>query len=60
MIVKKSRGRPPSAATIERRRIEKMLKNPSAHLPPMTDEEKQQADDSFKASEINRKRILDK
>lgn len=58
MIVKKPRGRPPNAATIERRRIEEILKNPPAYLPPITDDEKQQVEDSFKASEIIRKRIL--
>jgi hypothetical protein len=58
MIVKKPRGRPPNAATIERRRIEEILKNPPAYLLPITDDEKQQVEDSFKASEIIRKQIL--
>lgn len=58
MMGQKQRGRPPSAATIEQRRIEQMLTNPPAHLPLMTDEEKQQADESFNASEIIRKQIL--
>lgn len=58
MMIKKNRGRPPSAETIERRCIEEMLNNRPAHLPKMTDKEKQQAEDSFNASEIIRKQIL--
>jgi hypothetical protein len=58
MTAKKRRGRPPSAATIERRRAEAMLKNLSAHAPQITRAERQQAEESFYADEIIRKEIL--
>jgi hypothetical protein len=55
---KKTRGRPPTAATIEKRRIDQMFQNRPAHLPLMTAEEKQRVDDSFNASEAIRQQIL--
>lgn len=58
MIVKKKRGRPPSPATLEQRRIVDMLKNMPDYIVRLTKEEKQQAEDLFNASEINRKQIL--
>ena len=38
------RGRPPSEATIEKRRIEEFLKNPPAHIPPMNEGERRVMD----------------
>ena len=38
------RGRPPSEATIEKRRIEEFLKNPPAHIPPLNEDEKREMD----------------
>ncbi len=52
------RGRPKSAKTLERERTEAWLKNPPAHILPMTKEERQWWDDFIKNSEEAQRAIL--
>jgi hypothetical protein len=54
----KPRGRPPSAATLEMRRIEAMLKSMPEHIPKLTEAEKSMHDDSFAHNEKIRQDIL--
>lgn len=53
------RGRPKSAKTLERERTEAWLKNPPAHIPPMTEEDKEWLRAFLKSSEEARKSILE-
>ena len=52
------RGRPKNAQTLEKERIEDMLKNPPAHIPPLTKREKQILEQSFETSEKIRQSLL--
>lgn len=54
----KPRGRPPSAATLEMRRIETMLKSMPEHIPKLTEAEKSMLDESFVHNEKIRQEIL--
>jgi hypothetical protein len=56
--MKKRPGRPPSQATLEKRRVEAMMKNMPEHLPKLTEEEKFKLDESFAHDEKIRKEIL--
>lgn len=61
MVTKKlpaKRGRPKSVKTLERERTEAWLKNPPAHIPPMTEEDKEWLRVFLKSSEEARKSIL--
>ncbi len=52
------RGRPKSAQTLEREKIEAWLKNPPAHIRLLTKKERQLLKDSFEASEKLRQNLL--
>lgn len=54
----KPRGRPPSEATLEMRRMEAMLKSMPEHLPKLTEAEKSMLDESFAHNEKIRQEIL--
>lgn len=56
--VEKFKGRPKSAATIERERIDAMLKTMPDYLPKMTTTEKADAGKSWEQSELVRNQIL--
>jgi hypothetical protein len=58
MSLPKKRGRPKSAATLERDRIEEMLKNTPSYLPKMTAEKKKQMLESIAHGESIRLDIL--
>ena len=53
------RGRPKSAQTLEREKTEAWLKNPPAHIPPMTEEDKEWVRVFLESSEKARKSILE-
>jgi hypothetical protein len=53
------RGRPKSKKTLERERTEAWLKNPPAHISPMTEEDKEWLRTFLKSSEEARKSILE-
>jgi hypothetical protein len=55
----KKRGRPKSQKTLQKERAEAWLKNPPAHIPPMTDEEKQRLREFIKNSEEAKRCILE-
>lgn len=55
----KKRGRPKSQKTLEKERTEAWLKNPPAHIPPMTEEEKQWLREFIKNSEEAQRSILE-
>ena len=52
------RGRPPSEATIEKRRIEEFLKNPPAHIPPLNEDEKREMDSLLDSLDNAEREIL--
>jgi len=54
----KPRGRPPSAATLEMRRIESMLKSMPKHIPKLTEAEKSMLEETFEHNEKIRQEIL--
>ena len=54
-----NRGRPKSPETLERERIEAMLKNRPTHIPPMTEEDKEWLRGFLESSAKARKSILD-
>lgn len=53
------KGRPKSAQTLEREKTEAWLKNPPAHIPPMTEEDKEWLRVFLESSEKARKSILE-
>lgn len=53
----KQRGRPKSADTLERERIEAVLKNPPAHIPRITDQEREELKKQFAASKLIEEQI---
>jgi hypothetical protein len=55
----KKRGRPKSQKTLEKEWTEAWLKNPPAHIPPMTEEEKQWRREFIKNSEEAQRSILE-
>jgi hypothetical protein len=54
----KKRGRPLSKETLEKQRIEKMMRTIPTHLPRLTDEEHAEIEESFKHNEKIRLEIL--
>lgn len=54
----KSRGRPPSEATLEKRRVENMLRNMPAHIPPLSGKDLAALNESFAHNESIRQEIL--
>ena len=54
----KSKGRPPSEATLEKKRIEKMLRNMPPHISPLSAKELSSLEESFAHSETIRQEIL--
>lgn len=56
--MKKRPGRPPSQATLEKRRIEAMLQKMPSHIPKLTEEEKLELDRNFQHNEKIRQEIL--
>jgi hypothetical protein len=57
-MMPRGRGRPPSKATIERRRVEEMLRNHPEHLPLLSAEQKAALKESFDQAERIRQEIL--
>jgi hypothetical protein len=55
----KKRGRPLGKATLEKLRLEKMMREMPAHLPTLTADEKAQLEEGFKHSEKIRREILE-
>ena len=55
----KKRGRPKSQKTLEKEQAEAWLKNPPAHIPQMTEEEKQSLREFIKNSEQAQRSILE-
>ncbi len=55
----KKRGRPLGKATLEKLRLEKMMREMPAHLPRLTADEKAQLEEGFKHSEKIRLEILE-
>jgi hypothetical protein len=58
MSEKRTRGRPVGPSTLERRRVEKLLRSPPAHIPLMTPAELAEHEESIAAGERVRKQIL--
>ena len=58
VTVPKSKGRPPSEATLEKKRIEKMLRNMPPHITPLSAKELSSLEESFAHSETIRQEIL--
>ena len=54
----KKRGRPFSKATLEKQRIEKIMRTIPSHLPKLTDEELAELEEGFKHNEKIRLEIL--
>lgn len=57
-MMTRGRGRPPSKATIERRRVEEMLRNRPEHLPTLSAERQAALQESFEQAEGIRQEIL--
>ena len=57
-MMPRGRGRPPSKATIERRRVEEVLRNRPEHLPLLSDAQKAALQESFDQAERIRQEIL--
>jgi hypothetical protein len=57
-MTQKKSGRPLGKATLEKQRIEKMMRTIPAHLPRLTDEEQAELEESFKHNEKIRLEIL--
>jgi hypothetical protein len=58
MISKRPRGRPAGPSTLERRRVEDLLRSPPAHIPRMTAAERADLEESLAAGERVRRQIL--
>ncbi len=58
MISKRPRGRPAGPSTLERRRVEDLLRSPPVHIPRMTAAERADLEESLAAGERVRRQIL--